>query len=84
MITAEHHIRHSLRWLRGESMVYRFTYKCRLCGKKYTMGSVTSDVVNRDIVLALVDKPSSAFKNHIHLCRNGSIGVSDLIGARYV
>ena len=68
-------------------MTTQFIYKCRLC--KEEIAAHTSEIPFAEAPYTLIntmvdDKGQPPFINHVHDCRDGGIGVTDLIGARQI
>jgi hypothetical protein len=68
---------------------WRFLYKCRRCGQIEGLICVHLEDVAHEILLAIIDNDHSLIRGQtrlvdlydVHLCDDGSMGLSDLIGA---
>lgn len=66
-------------------MIYRAIYKCRACGKEHGNMVTGNEKLAMNDTMATVygwkcDGPIHPTMNDIHLCNDGSFGVSDFIG----
>jgi len=68
--------------------IWRFQYKCRRCGQIERMVCVQSEYIARQTMLAIVNNDDPLIRGgtrlvdlySVHLCDDGSMGLSDLIG----
>lgn len=70
-------------------MKYRAVYKCRLCGKEFSvLNSYFKDDMCASKVIYLgrmcVQNEGNNLPYEHHVCDNGDIGFADLLGARKV
>lgn len=59
--------------------LYQPVYKCRMCGKKFT---VKANMPERDIVRAIVSENENKYLDYerLHAHNENSFGIADLIG----
>lgn len=74
--------------LRGGEVMYKATYKCRMCEETYEDGETNSKDVALEAVINIAKNGYSdkakflVLKNLFHDCPDGSIGYADFVGFR--
>lgn len=64
---------------------YRFEHKCRRCGEiddSRVMLSEDNFVPQMALLDAIQGRADQLYMNTIHLCKDGGMGITDLIGCR--
>ena len=66
------------------AMEYRFTYKCRLCGKEFDNAKTGNKEVAKSELMLFTAEYSSAYVTRYfpHYCNDNDIGIADFIGVK--